>query len=56
MKALIIDDEKKARESLLQIIKLYCQDIESIGEAHSVESAIKSIENRKPDVLFNICL
>jgi two-component system LytT family response regulator len=52
MYALIVDDEKKARESLLQIIKLYCDDIDSTAEAYSVRSATKSIEEKKPDILF----
>lgn len=52
MKALIVDDEKSARESLKQIASLCCPDICSYREAHDVLSAIVAIEQERPDILF----
>ncbi len=51
IKALIIDDEKLARE----IIKKYLEDIEEIviaGECSNGFEAIKIINEEKPDVVF----
>lgn len=52
MNALIVDDEKTAREVLIQIIDLYCPNIATYREADSVHSAISAIEEDRPDILF----
>ncbi|BDS15006.1 LytR/AlgR family response regulator transcription factor [Aureispira anguillae] len=52
MYALIVDDEQMARETISQIIQLYCPQIKTIAEAHSVDTAIAQIKKRKPDLLF----
>ncbi|WMX12646.1 MULTISPECIES: LytTR family DNA-binding domain-containing protein [unclassified Aureispira] len=52
MNALIVDDEKQARETLLQIIRLCCTNITICREANSVLDAIIEIEKERPDILF----
>ena len=52
MRAVIIDDEKKARETIHSIIQLYCSDIIIIGEADSVKTGIELIKKEKPELIF----
>ena len=33
----IIDDESKVRETLRQMLNIYCPNIKIVGEAHGVE-------------------
>jgi len=52
IKAICIDDEQHARESIIDLLKLSNSDIEIVGEADSVESGILTIEKLKPDLVF----
>jgi two-component system LytT family response regulator len=52
IKALIVDDEKRARETISNIIKLYCNDVEVVAEADNIESAYKAIEQHHPQLVF----
>lgn len=52
MKALIVDDEPKARSFLKNILTEYCKGVEVIDEATSVNDAVKIINKQKPDVVF----
>ncbi|MBU1013932.1 MAG: LytTR family DNA-binding domain-containing protein [Bacteroidetes bacterium] len=49
--SLIIDDERLARVSLRKKLAIF-QQIEVVGEASSIASAIKAINELKPDLLF----
>ncbi len=51
-RALIIDDNPNARETLRQDIAYYCPEIQVVGEADSVLSGIKAVKKYSPDVLF----
>lgn len=51
-RALIIDDIENSRITLADDLKQYCPQIEIVGEADSVKSALSAIEEKKPDVLF----
>lgn len=51
MKAIIIDDERLARQELKSLLASY-PEIEVVGEANNVETAIDSIKQLKPDVIF----
>lgn len=50
--AAIIDDEDRARETILKILNGFCPHIKVIGEAHSVESGYRLITELKPEVVF----
>lgn len=52
MKALLVDDEAKARSMLRNIITEYCSGIEIIGEAGSVSEAVKIINKQQPNLVF----
>lgn len=51
MKALIIDDERLARNELRRLLAAHA-DIEIVGEAVDVEDAVEKIEGLKPELLF----
>lgn len=50
-RTLIIDDEKYARSDLRELLSLF-PNIEIVGEAKNIKTAIEAIENLKPDLLF----
>ena len=52
IQAVIIDDEKLAREALFDLIKQYCPSVEVIGQADSRESGQELINTVKPDLIF----
>lgn len=51
LKALIVDDERLARKGLIELLKPY-EDIQVVGEARDVKSALSAIEKLLPDVVF----
>ena len=52
MKVLLVDDEKKARETIFNILEIYCPEVEVIAEAASAKEAIEAIEKHQPDLVF----
>jgi len=50
--AVIIDDEEKVREALMHMLSVYCPNIKVLGQADSVESGYKLIQEIKPEVVF----
>lgn len=52
MKIVVVDDESKTREGIVEIIKNYCPDVKSIHEASDVKSALEIINEIIPDVLI----
>ncbi|ASK31697.1 DNA-binding response regulator [Chryseobacterium sp. T16E-39] len=50
--AVIIDDDANLREGMKAMLGLYAPEIMVLGEAESVESGIKLIENIKPEIIF----
>ncbi|TKG96537.1 response regulator transcription factor [Puteibacter caeruleilacunae] len=52
IRAIIVDDEKNARENLAFALKKHCSDVEIVGEAASVEQAIEVINNTDPNLVF----
>ena len=51
MKALLIDDERLARNELRRLLAVH-PDIEIVGEAVDVEDALQKVETLKPALLF----
>src|SRR4051812_43665367 len=52
MRAILIDDEQRARKSLRADIEAYCPQITIAGEADGVKSGIAIIKELKPDLVF----
>lgn len=52
MKAIIIDDEQRARISLRVLLNEYCPEVEIVDECENLSSGVKSIIKKKPDLVF----
>lgn len=52
MKAIIIDDEKRARHLLSNLINTHCPSILTLLEAQDLASGVDLIKTSKPDVVF----
>lgn len=52
IKAIIVDDELGARESLSKMIDKNCKQIEVIAKVDSMLSAFEAITNKEPDLVF----
>lgn len=52
MKALIVDDESKARNLLKNILLEYCPQVTEIFEASDLPEGVKVIHTNKPQVVF----
>lgn len=52
IKAIIIDDEVFARESLAKVINQYCQEVSILGIGENVAEAIELIYRYSPDIVF----
>lgn len=52
MSAIIIDDELHGRENLKMILETYCPEVEVLGCADGVVSAMDLVANHQPEVVF----
>jgi len=52
VKVIIVEDEKRVRRSLLNVLQLHCPEISVVGEAEDVSSAMEVIKANKPDVVL----
>ncbi|NJO92809.1 MAG: response regulator transcription factor [Chloroflexia bacterium] len=52
IRAIIVEDEKRSRETLKNLLDEFCKDIEVVGMAGSVDEAVAEILEKKPDLLF----
>ena len=50
--ALIVDDEPYCCESLVTLLERYCPEVKVLDICYSAESALQSIKERKPNILF----
>lgn len=50
--ALIVDDEKHARDGLKALLKLYCPHVNLVGDAENVEDGMALISQKSPDLVF----
>lgn len=51
-KAIIVEDEKRSRETLSGLLKLYCKNVSIVAEADGMKSGIDAIHKHKPDLVF----
>ena len=52
MKAIIIDDEKRARVTLKLLLNEYCPDIEIVAECENLPTGVKAIRKHNPDLVL----
>ena len=52
-KAIIIDDEAKARQILQSLLEENCPEIEIVAQAEDVPTGVKAINQHKPDIVFS---
>ena len=52
MKAVIIDDEPKARNLLRKIVEDFCSEISEIYEAETLPEGVGVIREQQPDIVF----
>lgn len=52
LRTLIIDDEKHIRESLAYLIGKVCPEVRLVGEAESVETGVRAIRDKLPDLVL----
>ena len=52
IKAIIIDDERKARLTLKQMLDQHCNNVEILSLAASVDEAYDEIKKHNPDLIF----
>lgn len=52
MRALIVDDERKGRETLEYFIQEFFPEVEIVALCEDIKAAAEVISNRKPDVVF----
>lgn len=52
IKAIIVDDELGARESLSKMIEKNCKQLEIVAKADSAQAAFEAITSKKPDLVF----
>ena len=52
IRAIIIDDEIKSRETLNGMLSRYCKNVEIVAEADGYTTGISQIKKHQPDVIF----
>lgn len=52
MKVLLVDDEKNVREAFKGLLRLWCPEVEVVGEAASVVEAFDRIGKLEPELIF----
>lgn len=52
IRAVVIDDEVNSRDSIRQMLELYCTDIIVVGQADGVKTGIECIAQNEPDLVF----
>lgn len=52
IKAIIIDDEKKARETIHDLLKTYCPNVQVIGQAENISKGLDEIIEKEPDLIL----
>ena len=52
IKAVVIDDEKNNLELIVNLLNLYCKNVDVCGTANSVETGYKLIFEQAPELIF----
>lgn len=52
LRTVVVDDEVMARETIIDMLNLFCGDVEVIGEASGVNTGYEIINHHKPDLVL----
>jgi two-component system LytT family response regulator len=52
IRTIIVDDETKSRRLLKNLLSTYCENVEVVGEADSVQKGLTIIKEQNPDLVF----
>lgn len=52
IRTLIIDDEPNARQTIADMLALFCANVEVVGQAEDVKSGLEAIKNHNPDLVL----
>ncbi|MEL7005316.1 MAG: LytTR family DNA-binding domain-containing protein [Bacteroidota bacterium] len=52
MRAIIIEDETRSRNSLKQLLKIYCPTVEVVGEAEGIDLGVAKTKELEPELVF----
>lgn len=52
MRAIVVDDEKNVRTSLIRLLNTFCPEVKVVGEGANIQSSLKLIEETDFDLLF----
>lgn len=52
IKAIIVDDEKRARETIAGILNLYCPNVQVVAEAENITKGFDVINSQRPQLVF----
>jgi two-component system LytT family response regulator len=52
IRTIVIDDEDKARETIVNMLSMYCKDVEVVAEAHDVQSGYDTIRKHAPELVL----
>lgn len=52
IRTIVIDDENKARETIVNMLGMYCKEVEVIAEASDVQSGYDAIRKHQPDLIL----
>ncbi len=52
LRAVIVEDEPRSRQTLSGMLKLFCKTVELVGEAENMKEGVELILSEKPDVVF----
>lgn len=52
IRAIVIDDEVNSRESVKEMLRLYCPEVMVVAEADGVNSGLAGIELNRPELVF----
>lgn len=52
LKSVIIDDEKKHRETITMLLETYCPTVDIVAEAKDRDSLLQAIDDHQPDLIF----
>jgi two-component system, LytTR family, response regulator len=52
MKVLVVDDEKRTLEGIVNVIQMYCPEVKEVFTANGVQTAVAKLNEARPDLVL----